>query len=136
VVLTLNGFYYPNGHIGNLPEGIIVCSLNEASSNYPEIFNHHYSQYADTSVDGLVAMNTLFAQDGIFVYVPDNTQLNRPLQIINLSYSDDNLRVTTRNLIVAGKGSRVNLVVCDHTLCQRDTLQTLSPKYSWIAIPC
>jgi len=122
VVLTLNGFYYPNGHTESLPEGIIVCSLNEGSRKYPEIFNRHYSQYADTSVDGLVAVNTLFAQDGIFVYVPDNTQLHRPLQIINLSYSGDNLRITNRNLIVAGKNSRVNIVVCDHTLCQQGYL--------------
>jgi Fe-S cluster assembly protein SufD len=31
----------------------------------------HYGKYAGTSNDGLVALNTAFAQDGIFIYVPE-----------------------------------------------------------------
>jgi Fe-S cluster assembly protein SufD len=122
VVLVLNGFYYIADEDNSLPEGIIVCGLNEAAHRYPLIFGQHYSKYADTSGDGLVALNTLFAQDGVFVYLPENAQLTRPLQIINLSHSITNLRITRRNLIVAEKGSRANIVVCDHTLCNQGYL--------------
>ena len=122
VVLVLNGFFYSVNQIEQLPEGVVVCGLNEASVRFPELFRKHYSHYADTSADGLVALNTLFAQDGVFVYVPPNTAVEKPIQIINLSHSFKNLRITRRNLIVAGENAQVNIVVCDHTLCHQSYL--------------
>jgi len=122
VVLVLNGFFYSVNQTEQLPEGVVVCGLNEASVRFPDLFHKHYSHYADTSADGIVALNTLFAQDGVFVYVPANKTVEKPIQIINLSHSYKNLRITRRNLIVAGENSRVNLVVCDHTLCQQSYL--------------
>jgi Fe-S cluster assembly protein SufD len=116
VVLVLNGFYYPGNPVEPLPEGVVVCSLNEASLRYPDVFHKHYSHYADTSADGLVALNTLFAQDGVFIYIPRNTVMEKPLQVINLSHSLKNLRITRRNLIVAEQNSSASIVVCDHTL--------------------
>jgi Fe-S cluster assembly protein SufD len=117
VVLMLNGSYYYDNKLLSLPDGIIVCGLNEASVKYPEIFRQHYGKYADTATDGLIALNTMFAYDGVFIYVPDKMVLEKPLQIINISYSFRNLRITRRNLIVVGKGSSCNVVICDHTLC-------------------
>jgi Fe-S cluster assembly protein SufD len=122
VVLVLNGFYSTSNQIGQLPEGIVVCGLNEASVRFPELFRKHYSQYADTSSDGLVALNTLFAQDGVFIYLPKNAVIEKPLQIINLSHSFKNLRITRRNLIVAEENARASIVVCDHTLCNQSYL--------------
>ncbi|MBN1159137.1 MAG: Fe-S cluster assembly protein SufD [Bacteroidales bacterium] len=119
VLLFLNGFYYGSGRPLNVPDGVVICSLNEASERHPDIFQAHYSKYASTSEDGLVAMNTLFARDGIFIYLPDDAVLRRPLQIINLSHSFNNLRITRRNLVVAGKNTAASLVICDHTLCEQ-----------------
>lgn len=119
IVLVLNGFYYDQQTFTDLPQGVIISSLAEASIKYPEIVNKHYGQYADTSLDSLAALNTLFAQDGIFIYVPDNCVIEKPIQIINIGYSFKNLRITRRNLFVAGKGSSVTVLVCDHTLCKQ-----------------
>lgn len=122
VVLVLNGFYYTGNPAGTLPEGVAVCSLNEASLRFPDVFHKHYSHYADTSADGLVALNTLFAQDGVFIYIPRDTVMEKPLQVINLSHSLKNLRITRRNLIVAEQNSTASIVVCDHTLCNKSYL--------------
>ncbi|MGD2034817.1 MAG: Fe-S cluster assembly protein SufD [Bacteroidales bacterium] len=118
IVLVLNGFFYQKNKLNKLPDGVIITSLAEASLKYPEIVNKHYAQYADTSLDSLAALNTLFAQDGIFVYVPKNTHIEKPIQIINIGFSLKNLRITRRNLIVAEEGSSASLLVCDHTLCK------------------
>lgn len=117
VVLVLNGFYYGVSREGSLPGGVIVCGLNEAATRYPEKLLPHYSRYADTAADGIVALNTLFSQDGVFVYIPDGVTVEQPIQIINISHAFRNLRLTRRNLIVAGAGSHADVVVCDHTLC-------------------
>jgi Fe-S cluster assembly protein SufD len=122
VVILLNGFYYQGNGLQILPENITVCSLAEASIRYPEIFEKYYSQNAGTSVDGLVALNTLFAQDGIFVYIPKNTVLDKPLQIINICYSFKSLRIFRRNLIVSEENTKASIIACDHTLSNRSYL--------------
>jgi Fe-S cluster assembly protein SufD len=119
IVLVLNGFYYEQNLHPDIPKGVIISSLAEASIKYPEIVNNHYGKYANTSLDSLAALNTLFAQDGIFVYVPKDVILEKPIQIINIGYSFSNLRVTRRNLIVSEKGSSASVLICDHTLCKQ-----------------
>ncbi len=119
IVLVLNGFYYQKNKPGSLPEGVIIDSLANASLKYPEIVNKHYAEYADTSLDSLAALNTLFAQDGIFIYVPRNVKIEKPIQIINVGYSLQNLRITRRNLFVAEDGAEASVLICDHTLCKR-----------------
>lgn len=117
VVLVLNGFYYHDNKISGLPEGVIITSLAQASVVYPGIFNLHYGKYADTSEDSMAALNTSFAQDGVFIYVPEGVKLDKPIQIINLCYTFKDLRVTRRNLVIAEPNSQLQIILCDHTLC-------------------
>src|SRR4030042_5113977 len=122
VVLILNGFYYHDNKITGLPDGVIITSLAQASVSYPEIFNAHYGKYVNTGEDSLAALNSFFAQDGVFIYIPEHVKIDKPVQIINLCFSFKNLRITGRNLIVADKGSELQVIVCDHTLCRRKYL--------------
>jgi Fe-S cluster assembly protein SufD len=119
IILVLNGFYYAQNQFNDLPKGMLISSFAEASIKYPEFVNKHYGQYADTSLDSLAALNTLFAQDGIFIYIPKDTILKKPIQIINIGFATNNLRVTRRNLIVAEDNSSSSFLVCDHTLCKQ-----------------
>ncbi|MBN1597249.1 MAG: Fe-S cluster assembly protein SufD [Bacteroidales bacterium] len=119
IVLVLNGFYYKQNNPVGLPEGVIISSFAKASIQYPEIVNRHYAKYADTKLDSLAALNTLFAQDGIFIYIPKNIKIDKPIQIINIGFSFKNLRITRRNLFVIEQDSSASLLICDHTLCPR-----------------
>ncbi len=115
-VLIVNGWYY-TGNV--LPEesGIVICSFREAGRKYPELFARHYNRYAAKAErDGLAALNTAFAQDGLFVYIPDGMVLKRPLQIVNVLRSQADLMAFQRNLIVLGRNAEATLLVCDHTL--------------------
>ena len=67
-----------------LPDGVFVGSLRDFSEKYPEQFEAHYGKIADYSDNGVVAYNTMFAQDGFVVYVPKNVIVEKPLQLINI----------------------------------------------------
>ena len=122
-ILTINGWWYDGNMTPNLPEGVVICSLKEASVTYPDLVQSHYNRYTvAASQDGLVALNTAFAQDGIFVYVPDGVVLERPLQIINLLRAKADLMAFQRNLIVLGKQAQATILVCDHTLSNQNFL--------------
>jgi Fe-S cluster assembly protein SufD len=107
------------------PGGARVGSLSEAFELYPEIIEEHYGKYANIE-EPFTALNTAFATDGIFGLFPDNTQMEKPIQIVNLVTKEEFLMgsqmIQYRNLFVVGKNSHVKIVICDHTLSAEKSL--------------
>ena len=97
-----------------LPEGVIVESLCKAAKEHPELVAEYYGKYAKIS-DPQVALNTLLAQDGLFIYIPDNVVLEKPVQVVNIANSMVPMMVNRRVLIVAGRNSQAKVLLCDHT---------------------
>ncbi len=117
VILVLNGFFLsPYKTITKLHNGVAYGSMSAASREYPELFKKHYSKYAEYENDSISALNTAFAQDGVFLYIPDNVICEKPLQIIHLLLSNEPLMVQHRNLFILGENAKANVLICDHTL--------------------
>lgn len=85
--------------------GIIVDSLCHAAKEHPELVEKYYGKIAKTDEDAVTALNTMLAQDGLFVYVPKNTKADRCIQVINILRSDVDLMVNRRVLIVLDEGA-------------------------------
>ena len=116
-LVLMNGFYPDLKHkLRELPGGVWIGSLKEASVKFSDLVDKHYGRYAKSESDGLVHLNTAMASDGVFVYVPEGTRLNKPVQVINLVYSKDDIFNQHRNLIIVEKNSEISIIICDHTL--------------------
>ncbi|MBA7542201.1 FeS cluster assembly protein SufD [subsurface metagenome] len=116
VILLLNGFYFDGKTpLRELSSGALVGSFAKASTEYPELVEKYYGKYAQITNEGLVALNSAFVQDGIFIYVPKGVVLQKPLQIVNLIASDDDIMVQHRNLFVLEENAGATVIVCDHT---------------------
>ena len=107
-----------------LPQGVIVCSLSEAAARYPEIVDAYYGRLADMERPGAAALNTMFAQDGMFVYVPDGVVVEKALQLVTLLQSPVDLLTNRRILVVLGRRSQLTLLLCDHALAANKYLTT------------
>lgn len=107
-----------------LPEGMIVTSLKQAAILHPELVARHYGKIAPSAHDAVTALNTMLAQDGLFVYVPRNTRANRTVQVINILKSEVSMMVNRRVLIVLEEGAEVKLLFCDHSADDHDFLTT------------
>jgi len=115
--LTYNGWFYEkNVKSGVLPQEIILDSLENMAKNNPELVQKYYGNIAETETDALVALNTAFAKDGYFLFVPKNVIFEKPIQIINLLKSDSDTFSTQRSLIIIEAGASAQLILCDHTL--------------------
>ncbi len=88
-----------------LPPGVVVCSLRRAAQEFPEKVEACYGRLARTGKDALNALNTMLAQDGLFVYVPRGVAVERTIQVVNLLRSDVGLMVNRRVLVVFGRGA-------------------------------
>ena len=120
-----DGFYdkvQPKGHL--LPEGVFVGSLAKYAAANPEFVAKYYAKLAKTADDGITALNTMLAQDGLLVYVPKGVVVDRAVQVINILRSDVDLMVNRRVLIVIEAGSEVKLLFCDHAADDRRFLAT------------
>ncbi|HBS86701.1 MAG: Fe-S cluster assembly protein SufD [Bacteroidetes bacterium GWF2_38_335] len=116
-ILLVNGWYHDKeNQLTSLPGGAVIGSFMAAAQKYPRLFEKYYGKYADPNTDGLTALNTAFAQDGIFLYVPKGVILDKSIQIINILLSDEDVMAQPRNLFILEENSQAQIVVCDHTL--------------------
>ena len=118
-IKDLAGYEIPviNGLCGNkkltvLQNGMIFGSLSVAMKEVPELVNPHFGQYYK-NLDGFSDLNNAMWLDGAFLYIPDNVVIERPVQMMNIYNSNQNLFVSVRNLVLLGKNSRATLLQCD-----------------------
>lgn len=119
-----DAFYDKELPKSHLPEGVVFGSLKEIARQQPELVKKYYGQLADTSKDAITAFNTAFAQDGIFLYVPKNVVIERPIQIVNILRADVDFMVNRRVLIAVEDGAQARLLVCDHAMDNINFLAT------------
>ena len=122
-----DAFYSKAMPKSQLPEGVIVGSLREHADKAA----HLYGRLADTA-DAVTALNTMLAQDGLLVYVPENVVVDRTIQIINILKAPsllgraggEALMVNRRVLIVMERNAEAKLLFCDHAADDRRFLAT------------
>lgn len=115
-IYVVNGWYYTRNNPDDLPNGLKIGSFAHLAKEDPEFLGKYYGTRAPHLSDGAVAFNTMFAQDGFFVHVPEGVVVEKPIQIVNILMSEDSLMTTQRNLIVMDDNSEARIMVCDHTL--------------------
>ncbi len=117
MVAQLNGWFMDRGKTpSQAGQGVVVCSLADAFIKYPELIETHFGKYAPFAENSLTALNTAFARDGVFIYVPDNTVVSETIQMVNLISSVDSVFLQTRNLVIVGRNSSLQLVQCDDSV--------------------
>ena len=100
----------------HLPEGVYAGGLKAFTEQYPEIASKYYGKAAPSSKDGIIALNTMLAQDGFVVYVPKNVVVERPIQLVNIFRSDVDTMANRRVLVIMEPHSEAKLLVCDHSI--------------------
>jgi len=99
-----------------LGDGAFVTSMTAAWTNHREIVERYYGTALHDDNDAFVAINEVLAQDGVMVYVPKNTKVSVPLQVVNMLWSGRDMMVVNRNLFVVEEGAELQLIDCDHAM--------------------
>ena len=115
LAFVVNGWFQKEEKRVDLPEGVILESLEKIAKEKPELLEG-YGSLALTDDDPLVALNTAFACDGFFLYIPKGAVVDNPIQIINFLKNDKDTYSTQRNFIKVEEGAKVQVLLCDHTL--------------------
>ena len=111
-----DSFYEKEESVESFPEGVFVGGLKSFTEKYPEVAARYYGKAASSEKDGIIALNTMLAQDGFVLYVPANVAIERPIQLVNIFRSDVDTMANRRVLIIMEPHSEAKLLVCDHSM--------------------
>ena len=122
-VIFIDGVYNP--FLSNTThDGLDVCLMSAALSKpkYREIINSYFNKIAPLD-ESLTALNTSYAKEGAFIYIPKKTVAEKPIEIIHFSSGEqDSLWLQPRNLIVIDKNSQVQIIQRHQSLKQHSVV--------------
>jgi Fe-S cluster assembly protein SufD len=90
---------------------IDVCMLSSAlvKQKHKAVIENYFNKVAKQ--DNMTALNTAFANEGAYIYIPKNVEVDKPIQIINFATGTESASLLQpRNLVVVGENSHVQII--------------------------
>jgi len=88
-----------------------ICLLSAAlkKPKYRAVIEVYYNKIAEN--DSLTSLNTAFAKEGAYIYIPKHKEVEKPIEIINFATGNEAaLMMQPRNLIVVGENAHVQII--------------------------
>ena len=88
-----------------------VCLMSSAlnKAKYKPIVEKYFNKIAKQ--DNLTSLNTAFATEGAYIHIPKNTEVKKPIQIINFTTgSEQATMLQPRNLVVVEENAQVQII--------------------------
>lgn len=89
-------------------QGVVFTDFNTALEEIPELVEKHFMSAVKYDEDKLAAYHTAYFNSGAVLYVPDNVEIDQPIEGIFYQDSESDVLFNKHILIIAGKHSKVN----------------------------
>ena len=111
-IVFINGVYSPEHSVLRSPASQVkIANLEEALAANDPLAVAHFNQHINMKTDALAAWNTADWTAGLWVTVPDNTVVEKPIVIYYINdTTPGEVVATNRNLVTVGKNSEVTIV--------------------------
>ena len=120
-ITFLNGEFKPEiSNLKNIPSYVEIMTLEEAMIDYSAFLMDQWSESLKDETDPFAAINGALLSKGIFIYVPQNRQLDVPIQILNINLASTEFAIVNpRVQIYLGLSSEATIVdTCHFDLSQ------------------
>jgi Fe-S cluster assembly protein SufB/Fe-S cluster assembly protein SufD len=89
-------------------KGLVISSIEDAIKNNPDLIKKSLES-SNSKKDKFTALNNAAFNSGIFIHIPKNLVLERPIHILTC-LSDDGISIISRNIIFADESSKGTIV--------------------------
>ena len=92
-------------------EGMDICLLSAALSKdkYKPVIETYFNKVAKE--ESLTSLNTAFAKEGAYIYIPNHKEVEKPVEIVNFyTGSEAALMLQPRNLVVVGENAHIQII--------------------------
>ena len=111
VLVFVNGHYSEDQStiLENNTDKIVISSLKAALNDNNNELSAYFGQTGSHTEEIFTALNTVNTKDGVLITVKENTVIEQPIHIINITKGTD-IVAHPRNLFVAGENSMVKII--------------------------
>ncbi|MBI5471395.1 MAG: Fe-S cluster assembly protein SufD [Ignavibacteriae bacterium] len=110
-MVFINGHFSSELSSASIADGKVrVTNLATAFRTEFESVSRHLGKYVRHDENAFTAMNTAFVLDGAYVFVADNAQIEAPIHFLFIAAGNKSVMAAPRNLIIAGKNSKVSII--------------------------
>lgn len=89
-------------------QGVVFTDFHSALEEIPELVEQHFMSAVKYDEDKLAAYHTAYFNSGAVLYVPDNVEIDQPIEGIFYQDSESDVPFNKHILIIAGKHAKVN----------------------------
>ena len=93
-----------------IQQGLVFTDLQSALEDIPELVERHFGSALAYDTDKLAAYNYAYFNSAAVLYVPDNMEIEQPLEGIYLQDSDSAVPFNKHVLIIAGKNTKFSYI--------------------------
>jgi Fe-S cluster assembly protein SufD len=104
--VLINGFF--NAEYSKLPENLTACAISQAFSFHADVISCYFGKAVEKENNGFIDFNTAHFNDGLFLHLSENQQLDKPLQIIHLSTQE--AIANSRHCVILGKNAQAEII--------------------------
>ena len=105
-------------------QGVVFTDFHSALEKIPQVIEKHFATALKFDEDKLSAYHTAYFNSGAVLYVPDNVEIDLPLEGIFLQDSTSNVPLNKHVLIIAGRHAKVNYLERFETIGDSDVKAT------------
>jgi len=111
-LVFINGAYSEKySDIKNISSKIVIKSMADALINDESLLKKHLTKHINQELNSFTALNTAFIQDGAYINISANTNIDKPINITYISRDSNHPFAThPRNLIVMGENSNATII--------------------------
>ncbi len=121
-VVFIDGKY--SSHLSQTThDGLDVCLMSSALTKpkYRIIVENYFNKAA--TKDSLPSLNTAFSSEGVYIHIPKNKLVQKPIQILYFSTGNESATMLQpRNLIVVDENSHVQIIERHQSLTENTVL--------------
>jgi len=104
-------------------DGLDVCLLSSAltRAKHKPVIENYFNKIAKQ--DNMTSLNTAFASEGAFIYIPKNVEVEKPIQIIYFATGNvPAALLQPRNLVVVSENAHVQIIERHQNLSENAVL--------------
>ncbi len=108
LVTMVNGYFMPQlSELHVFPDNVVICDVVQAWQEYADL-----SKIAafETKDYPFASLNIANAVSGIFLYLPKDTQLEKPVHLLSIMTGQENIIAHSQHFFMLGEASKLTIV--------------------------
>ncbi len=110
LLVCVNGYFMETlSDIAKLPRQVIACSMGKALQHHADIVRANWPDHIDAQKYPFASLNAAMFEDGLFLSLPDDCEINMPVHLLSLVFGDEEFIAQPLHMIVLGQNSKLTL---------------------------